>query len=803
MSFVKPRLRAVLFIAFSIMSVIPVLLLGWWAVDSARENEYSAVKEKHLLVAEHLTLALSRYAQDTESILEYISSSPMKITNSAHYELLWAQNITSIRFFNSNHVQQVGISTGNGVEPTPLTIEQLKTVDENSTTPQTIFLPAQLDGNGQPKILIITPAAHIEGYLVAEMSTEYFLKLQEQVKFGELGHAAIVDQTGNVLAHPNPDWAKQIKNIAKVSSVKRMMNRETGVEQFYSPAKKADMIAGLSFVKETGWGAMVPQPISELEDRIEYIKNVTLGIGLIGMALAMLISWFLANIIARPTQQLALLANHFKVNDISSESVLVTSHTREQHELSTAFDNMIHALRSKNSQLLYHSQHDPLTGLANRKLLREYLNQAIVEETPFIFALLDLDDFKDINDHWSHAHGDELLIHVANRLVDITGQRGLVARIGGDEFAIAFNTNISIESAERIVEELRNKLTLSYQVIDETLKIDCCCGLSRYPQDAQNRSDLMQCADLAMYAAKVTNNTHVQWYKPRMRADLNSRVELTQSLREAIKQNQFIIHYQPKVDAISHKIQGFEALVRWQHPTRGLIYPESFISLAENTGQIIPLGRLIIDTVCKDLAIWKREASRTVPIAINLSVKQFDSPNLASMIIGSTNRYNLAAEDIEFEITESVFAKHSERVETILQELTSFGFEISIDDFGTEQSSLSRLKDFEFNKIKIDKAFIAESDCNIKAAGILKSVVNMGHTLQLPVIVEGIETHKQLSLVQSLGCDQIQGFLFSTGVDFPTAVQMLERDVIPPAPEVTGQLTQPKPSKEFSHMVTE
>ena len=366
MSFEKPRLRVVLFVTFSVMSVIPVLLLGWWAVDSARENEYAAVKEKHLLVAENLTLALSRYAQDTESILEYISSSPMKITSSAHYQLLWAQNITSIRFFNNEHVQQIGISTGNGVEPTPLTIGQITTVKDNYTTQKTIFLPAQLDGNAQPKILIITPAAHVDGYLVGEMSTEYFIKLQEQVKFGELGHAAIVDQTGNVLAHPNPEWAKSIKNISKVSSVRRMMNRETGVEEFYSPAKKADMIAGLSYVKETGWGAMVPQPISELEDRIEYIKQATFGIGFIGMALAMLFSWFLANIIARPTQQLALLANHFKVNDISSESVLIGSHTREQHELSTAFDNMISALRNKNTELLYRSEHDPLTGLANR-----------------------------------------------------------------------------------------------------------------------------------------------------------------------------------------------------------------------------------------------------------------------------------------------------------------------------------------------------------------------------------------------------------------------------------------------------
>lgn len=287
------------------MSIIPVLLLGWWTVNSARDNEYAAVEDKHLLVAKNLTLALSRYAQDTTAVLNYVSSAYLTDKKTINENLLHSQNIKSVRVFDNNDEALFVISSNGAATTTPLTEPQKEMARAHANSDSTVFLPVQADANGDPCILIVSPIESGKSYLVAEMTTEYFIQLQGKVVFGELGHAAIVDQKGNVLAHPNADWVKQIKNIKKVSAVQRMMHRETGVEQFYSPAMKADMIAGFSFVRETGWGVMVPQPVAELEDSIKRIKQAVLGVGVIGMALAMFISWFLAIKLARPTQQLS------------------------------------------------------------------------------------------------------------------------------------------------------------------------------------------------------------------------------------------------------------------------------------------------------------------------------------------------------------------------------------------------------------------------------------------------------------------------------------------------------------------
>jgi len=784
----KPSLNLVLFITFSIMSLIPVLLLGWWVVDSARSTEYKRVEEKHLLVAKNVTLALSRYAQDTTSILEYFSSIPLEKDNSRNNKLLHSKNITSIRIFDENGLQLIGIDTENGLEPKPLTMAQLKVVKETLGLDNTVFLPIQIGSNGKPKILIITPMMLERNYLVAELASGYFLQLQAKVEFGKFGHAAIVDQVGNVIAHPKSEWVSQIKNISTFSAVKRLMNREIGVDEFYSTAKKTDMISGFSFVKETGWGVIVPQPLSELEDQITYFKRATIGVALVGIILALLISWFLSKRMARPTQELAKLANYFKMNQMQYQLEPVKAYTREQHELSQSFHDMLYSLRNKNNELLHRSNYDLLTGLPNRNFLTKYLNENIHNQESFIFSLVDLNDFKDINDHWSHSHGDELLKLVANRLDEVIFKNGLVSRIGGDEFAIVFNSNITKEKAESLIVSLRKRLQESYLVLQERLSIDCSSGLSCYPQDATNRSDLMQCADLAVYAAKEAEKLNYQWYKPYMRAELNERVELTQDLRDAIKKNEFIIHLQPKVDVESYMIQGFEALVRWQHPKKGLVSPCQFIPLAENTGQILPLGELIIDSVCKKISLLHQKKNTIVPVAINLSVRQFDDPELAIKIENIINRYNLLPENIEFEITESLLAKNSMQVETLLNKIINFGCEISLDDFGTDQSSLSRLKNFDFHKIKIDKSFIDELNSNEKVKRILESIINIGKTLKLSVIIEGVETQKQLSTIQAMGCNQIQGFVFSPGVDFESAIRLLKDKKIAPKDWVNQDL---------------
>jgi diguanylate cyclase (GGDEF)-like protein/PAS domain S-box-containing protein len=357
----QKNLRVVLFVSFLVVSVIPVLLLSWWVIDSARGNEYKSVEEKHLLVAKNLSLALSRYAQDTAAILEYIAEHSVENTDSKLRNLLNSQNISSLRIFDKAGAQISALSTKEDISvPKALTSAQLSAVQQAAQASETVFLPIQHDAIGQPRILIITPLFTDDQFMVAEMAATYFAKLQSRIKFGVQGHATIVDQVGNVLAHPKPEWVKSIKNISKVSAVKRMMDRETGVEQFYSPAKKADMIAGLTFVEETGWGVMVPQPVAELEVQIEQIKHATMGISSFGVLLAILISWFLSNRLTRPTQQLSawqkavLDSADYCVISTDTQGVIATFNKKAEQMLGYTADELI----GKKTPAIFHDPNE-------------------------------------------------------------------------------------------------------------------------------------------------------------------------------------------------------------------------------------------------------------------------------------------------------------------------------------------------------------------------------------------------------------------------------------------------------------
>lgn len=776
----KPRLQVVFFLAFSLASIVPILFLGWWVIDSARENEYVGVEEKHLLVAKNLTLALSRYAQDIISVLNLAATTQVSIDNKPLNDLLYSQNIIGIWIFDKDGLQKGAIKTGTSSIGSSLTESQLKAVSDVAGTRKTVFLPIQLNSENQPSIMTVSPCTSCDGYLVAEIETRYILQLQKKIEFGKLGHAAIVDHTGNILAHPNKVWVSEIKSISKVSIVKRMMNKETGVEQFYSPAKEANMIAGFSHVAETGWGVMVPQPVSELEDHINHIKSVAMRVSILGLLFAMLTSWFLANKLTHSARKLSEIANTLASGETTIELPDVPTFTREESELGEAFRRMTRRLNSKNTELLYSAQHDGLTGLANRNLLKAHLNEKIIARDSFFLALIDLNGFKDINEHWSYAHGDALLKIVAERLTKIVNDEGFVSRIGGDEFAIVFNSMTPKIQIEKIVCSLINELKRHYSVLETTLRVNCSFGLAGYPEDADNTSDLMQCTDLAMDEANEQSTPRFKWYETRMRSALNERVELTQALRDAIMQRQFIMHYQPKVDAHTYEILGLEALVRWQHPTKGLIYPDIFIQIAENTGLIIPLGELILDLICQDITAWKEEVDAICTVSMNLSIRQFEDDDLAHMIGKVMSGYTLSAKEFEFEITESIFVGCSTQVEESLRQLRGLGCQISVDDFGIGESSLARLKDIDVDIIKIDKSFIDDLATNEKVVEILNCIVTMSQALGLKVVVEGVETTAQLEVVQKINCTEIQGFIFSQGVDAESVVALLKGKTIAP-----------------------
>jgi diguanylate cyclase (GGDEF)-like protein len=420
----------------------------------------------------------------------------------------------------------------------------------------------------------------------------------------------------------------------------------------------------------------------------------------------------------------------------------------------------ITAWQRAQEQITHMARHDALTNLPNRTLFREELERALLIAKPgdqLAVLCLDLDHFKKINDSLGHPIGDALLREVAVRLGGCIGKMDTVARLGGDEFAIVQfcnNCDPSVISvlAGRIVEMLAEP----FDILGHQLVIGVSIGISLAPQDGENPDDLLKNADLALYRAKADGRGTYRFFEAGMDARAQARRMLELDLRLALQRNEFAIHYQPIRDLASEEIVVCEALVRWNHPHRGLMGPNQFIPLAEETSLIIPLGDWVLRRACKDAAAWSRTC-----VAVNLSPVQFKNPNLVASVKRALEESGLPAHRLELEITETALLQNSETTRTVLHELRSFGVKISLDDFGTGYSSLSYLRSFPFDKIKIDRSFVNELSTSQDSLAIIRAVTGLGRSLGIVTTAEGVETDAQLDLLTREGCTQVQGYLIS------------------------------------------
>ncbi len=405
------------------------------------------------------------------------------------------------------------------------------------------------------------------------------------------------------------------------------------------------------------------------------------------------------------------------------------------------------------------AHHDALTGMANRVLfdieLTQALHQARRQGTSVAVICMDLDRFKFVNDLLGHAAGDHLLVTVADRLTQILRHSDVVARMGGDEFAIILPDVIDLPActalAERIIETIGEPVLLD----DQQMVVGASIGIAMYPRDGQTGSELMRCADIALYRAKEDKRGTVRMFMPEMDATLQQRRMVERDLRAAIGGSELEVHYQPLVDCRTGEVEGFEALLRWTHPTRGKVTPAEFIPIAEESGLIIPLGLWVLNDACRTAAGWEKP----LRVAVNLSPAQFKQGDLAEQIKSTLVSSGLDPNRLEVEVTEGVLIDYPERAVAILLELRAMGVRVSLDDFGTGFSSLSYLRLFPLDKIKIDRSFVMNLGVDDKSAEIVRSIILLAHSLDLSVTAEGVETEEQLALLNSQSCNQVQGFL--------------------------------------------
>ncbi len=422
-------------------------------------------------------------------------------------------------------------------------------------------------------------------------------------------------------------------------------------------------------------------------------------------------------------------------------------------------EDVTERLRS-DGRIAHMARHDALTDLPNRVLLRERLEHELkrVKRGECLAVLcLDLDQFKGINDTLGHPIGDELLKLVADRLRGCTREPDTVARLGGDEFAIIMTQMQEPTDAASLSKRIRESIIKPYQIEGHQIVTDISIGISVAPFDAEEADPLLRNADMALYGAKADGRGTFRFFEPDMNVRMKTRRELEMDLRKALVGKEFELHYQPLVNLQSNDVNAFEALLRWNHPKRGLVSPADFIPVAEETGLIIPLGEWVLKAACYEAVDWPDH----IKVAVNLSPAQLNNRNLLNVVIGALAESGMPARRLQLEITETVLLQNTFATLATLHELRKLGVQIALDDFGTGYSSLSYLRSFPFDKIKIDQSFIQDLSNGAEPLAIVQAVANLAKCLNMTSTAEGVETQQQMDLLQSMGCTEMQGYLFS------------------------------------------
>ena len=443
----------------------------------------------------------------------------------------------------------------------------------------------------------------------------------------------------------------------------------------------------------------------------------------------------------------------------------VIERTAELAQTNLRLQKEIGERQQAEERVLHQANHDALTGLPNRRLLLDRLGQALAlahRESHHVAVLfMDLDRFKTINDSLGHMAGDALLQTVAQRLSASLREGDTVSRLGGDEFVVVLPRLDEPKAAEKVAIKLVEALAPPFQLGGQELRVSASIGISLFPEDGRDTEALLRNADSAMYHAKDMGRNNYQFFMEQMNVAAAERLRLENDLHRALERREFELHYQPRISVASGGACGIEALIRWRRPERGLVPPGQFIPLAEDTGLIVAIGEWVIDVACRQAVAWCAAGLPHLPVAVNLSPRQFRHSNLVGTVAQALGRHGWPSNLLELEITEGVLMQHTDETLKTLEALNRLGVGLAIDDFGTGYSSLSYLKRFPVDCLKIDQSFVRDITVDPEDAAIVTAIIGLAHSLGLAVVAEGVETPNQLAFIREAGCDEAQGYHFS------------------------------------------
>jgi diguanylate cyclase (GGDEF)-like protein len=543
---------------------------------------------------------------------------------------------------------------------------------------------------------------------------------------------------------------------------------------------------GAGNVVDTGWfagylliGLAALLPVDEDEHTVaaERVSHLQLAVPYVPLAIAALVAAGKA-------------ATHSRFDSITFGLGIATVGLVVVRQLVTLVENVtlnqslehtVAELRDREGQLEYQAFHDSLTNLANRALFRDRVEHALARQRrlhqPVAALMIDLDDFKAINDTLGHEAGDQLLMAVAERLRACVRPGDTSARLGGDEFAVLLEDGATVVDAQKVAQRLVEAMQASFNLVGKEVFVHASIGLAMTESSIDNPDDLMRNADVALYAAKEQGKDRFELFDPAMRELVFDRLQLKSELASAVEHEQFVVHYQPVINLTSAQVTGVEALVRWQHPERGLVMPQAFIPLAEETGAIVAIGRKVLQTACEQLASWAAAVPSLVPLTVNvnLSARQLLHGGIVDDVGDALEVSGVAPQQLVLEITESVLVTNTAMALTRLRQLCDLGVRLAIDDFGSGYSSLGYLRRLPVQVLKIDKSFVDDLAVGDGVAVLVDAIIKLADTLELETVAEGVELESQCTMLTALGCTAAQGYYFAAPSDAHTIGEFLRQ----------------------------
>ena len=534
-------------------------------------------------------------------------------------------------------------------------------------------------------------------------------------------------------------------------------------------------------------GTVVIQPnMQGLIKKLNLFFTVAALVLLAASLIAYFMSMKLQSLISVPVMRLAQTMK--KVSQEKDYSLRTEKTAADEiGSLIDSFNEMLSEIEERDEVLRQHQDNlqvlahfDSLTQLPNRALYYDRLSQALLQATrttqKVAVMFVDLDHFKDINDTSGHRIGDLLLKDVAERLQKIVRASDTVARMGGDEFTVLLPNLEDPDNVSPVAQKILKNISEVYRVEGNEIYITASVGITIFPNDGQTVDELLKNADTAMYHAKNNGRNVFQFYSQEMNVKMMNRLDLQNSLRHALERKEFILYYQPRVNIVDRSVSSMEALIRWSHPEKGMIMPDRFIPMTEETGMIVPIGEWVIRAACLQIIKWQGKGIPLFPVAVNVSAYQLRRPNFVETVTGILEETGVSPDSLEIELTESAIMQDVDFTIKMLKAFKSLGIMISIDDFGTGYSSLSQLKRFPIDSLKIDRSFIANITTNADDRAIVIAIISMAHSLGLNIIAEGVETEAQLALLSEQGCQEMQGYLFSKPLPPDLLEKLLQED---------------------------